>query len=104
VPAFGIIGSTSLASIAMIIFYPGSTGTTVLATPVLMTVHLRDPVRLLRTCAAEMALDGPPRPPDAALRPRHGRRRHLARVLGSVHLVLAQHRPQLLGVLGTVLS
>ena len=31
-PAFGIIGSTSLASIAMIFFYLGSAGTTVLAT------------------------------------------------------------------------
>jgi APA family basic amino acid/polyamine antiporter len=92
VPAFGIIGSASVASIAMIFNYLGSTGTTVLATPVLMTVHLREPVRLLRTCAAEMALDRPPRPPDTALGLRHGRRRHLPRVLGSVHLVLAQHR------------
>ena len=103
VPAFGIIGSASVASIAMIFNYLGSTGTTVLATPVLMTVHLRDPVRLLRTCAAEMALDRPPRPPDTALGLRHGRRRHLPQYSRFCSSGTRATPAQLLGVVGTVL-
>ena len=64
--------------------------------------HRRHPVRLLGARAAEMALDRPPHAADPALCPGHDRRRAVAGVLDPVHLVLAQHRSELLGVLGAV--
>ena len=101
VPAFGIIASTVLASIAMIVNYLGASGATVFTTLVLMTgitaaipygfsalaqmkwrwstTEQRETPRFIRDMIIAVALAG---------------------VLGPVHLVLAQHRQQLLGGTG----
>ena len=104
VPAFGIIASTVLASIAMAINYLGSNGATVFTTLVLMTgITAAIPYGFSALAQIKWRWIDHKHGADAALRARHGRRRRVARVLDPVHLVLAQHRQQLLGLLGAVL-
>ena len=104
VPAFGIIASTVLASIAMAINYLGSNGATVFTTLVLMTgITAAIPYAFSALAQIKWRLVDHRKLRDAAVRARHDRRRALARLLHPVHLVLAQHRQQLLGLLGAVL-
>ena len=103
-PAFGIVVSTALASIAMIINYLGANGVTVFTTLVLMTgITAAIPVRLLRRGADQVAHRRPEEDGDGAVRPGHDRRRPFVDLLGPLHLLLARHGPQLLGLLGAVL-
>ena len=71
VPAFGIVASTVLASIAMIINYLGSNGPDrVRHHPGADDRHhRRHPVRLLRAGADQMAAGRPPGDADPAIRP-----------------------------------
>ena len=94
-PAFGIIASTALASLAVVISYLGANGATVFTTLVLMTgITAAVPVRLLRSGPAEVAH---PTDHQTVETPRFVRdvvrgrcRRWCSRV--AVHLLLAQHR------------
>ena len=103
VPAFGVVISTILASIAVIINYLGASGADVFTTLVLMTgITAAIPygfsaLAQLKWCRADRHSMA-----DRSLRAGHGRRRPLVGVLHPVHLVLAQHRPALLAVLGPV--
>ena len=93
VPAFGIIASTALASIAMVINYLGLQRRHGLHDAGADDRHHRGhPVRLLRTGPDQVAARRPPDGAHAAVRARHGRRRRVAGLLAAVHLVLAQHR------------
>ena len=104
VPAFGIVASTVLASIAMIINYLGSSGATVFTTLVLMTgITAAIPYGFSALAQIKWRWSTTAR----CETPRFVRDMvvavAVAGVLGPVHLVLAQHRPQLLGLLGAVL-
>ena len=93
VPAFGIVASTALASIAMVINYLGSSGATVFTTLVLMTgitAAIPYAFSALAQIKWRWSTTGTLETPRFVAR--HGRRRRVARVLGPVHLVLAQHR------------
>ena len=103
VPAFGIIASTALASIAMAVNYIGSSGATVFTTLVLMTgITAAIPYGFSALAQIKWRRGRPPSATHPAVRARHGRRRPVGDLLGPVHLVLAQHRPRLLGLLGSV--
>jgi hypothetical protein len=103
VPAFGIVISGLLSSVAVAVNYLGSEGGDGLHHADLDDRHHRgDPVRFFRAGAAEMAVDRPPGDADPAVCLRHDRGGAGAGVLDLVHLVFAQHRPQLLGLLGAV--
>ena len=102
-PAYGIIASTTLASIAMIINYLGSNGATVFTTLVLMTgITAAIPYAFSALAQIKWRLADH----RAVETPRFVRDMVVAVVslvlLGAVHLVLAQHRAQLLGLLGAV--
>ena len=100
-PAFGIIASTVLASIAMIINYLGSSGATVFTTLVLMTgITAAIPYGFSALAQIKWRWIDHRTHADAAVRPRHDRRGGLAGVLDPVHRLLAQHRAQLLGRTG----
>ena len=104
VPAYGIIASTVLASIAMAVNYLGSGGATVFTTLVLMT-GITSAIPYGFSALAQLkwrwidhrAMQTPRFVRDMVVAGA------LAGVLDPVHLVLAQHRPQLLGLLGAVL-
>jgi APA family basic amino acid/polyamine antiporter len=85
VPAFGIIASTALASVAIVINYLGSSGATVFTTLVLMT-------GITSAIPYAFSADRPPGHAHAALRPGHDRRRAGPGVLDLVHRLLPQHR------------
>ncbi len=102
--AFGIIASTVLASVAMIINYLGSSGATVFTTLVLMTgITAAIPYGFSALAQMKWRWIDHRTLPDPALHPRHDRRRAVTGVLDPVHLVLTQHRQQLLGLLGAIL-
>ncbi len=104
VPAYGIIASTVLASIAMIINYLGSSGATVFTTLVLMTgITAAIPYGFSALVQLKWRWVDHRARADSPVCARHDRCRAIPGVLGLVHLVLPQHRPQLLGLLGSVL-
>ena len=104
VPAYGIIASTVLASIAMAVNYIGSGGATVFTTLVLMTgITSAIPYGFSALAQLKWRWIDHKEHADPAVPPGHDRRGAVAGVLGPVHLVLAQYGPQLLGLLGAVL-
>ena len=104
VPAFGIVASTALASIAMIINYMGSGGATVFTTLVLMTgITAAIPYGFSALAQMKWRLVDHRTIETRRGSTRHGRRGRVARVLDPLHLVLAQHRARLLGLLGALL-
>ena len=104
VPAFGIISSTALASVAVVISYLGSSGATVFTTLVLMTgITAAIPYAVLRTGPAQVAHAATTRrgpPPHFALDV--GRRPGRAGHVAGLRLVLPQQRSQLVRRVGTV--
>ena len=103
VPAFGIVTSTVLASDRHDHQLPRGQRRHVFTTLVLMTgitaaiPYAFSALAQLKWCRADHRAMR-----DRTVRPGHGRRRRLAGLLRPVHLVLAQHRPALLAVLGPV--
>ena len=76
VPAFGIIASTALASVAIVINYVGSSGATVFTTLVLMTgITSAIPYGFSALAQLKWRLDRSPGHAHAALHPGHDRRR-----------------------------
>ena len=102
-PAFGIVVSTALASIAMIINYLGSNGVTVFTTLVLMTgITAAIPYGFSAAAQIKWRIADQKKIETRAVRPRHDRRGPFGGLLGPLHLLLARHRAQLLGLLGAV--
>jgi amino acid transporter len=104
VPSFGIIASTVLASVAMIINYLGSSGATVFTTLVLMTgITAAIPYGFSALAQLKWRWVDHKTMQTPRFAPRHDRLGAVSGVLDPVHLVLAQHRPQFLGLLGAIL-
>ena len=71
-PAFGIVSSTALASVAVVISYLGTSGATVFTTLVLMTgITAAIPYASSALAQIKWRLHRPPAGPHPALRPRH---------------------------------
>ena len=93
VPAFGIIASTALASVFMIMSYAGSVGITVFNTLVYMSgITAAIPYAFSALAQIKWRLRRPPGAADAAVRARRRHRRRGPGLLRALHLVLAQHR------------
>ena len=103
VPTFGIVSSTALASVAVVISYLGTSGATVFTTLVLMTgITAAIPYAASALAQLKWRLHGPPAGSHPALRPRRGRRDRRAGAVARLHLVLAQQRRRLVRRLGSV--
>ena len=94
VPAVGIIGSTVLASIAMVVSYLGSSGSTVFTTLVLMSgITAAIPYAFSALAQIKWRRTGPAHAAHPPIRAGHHGGRRLARLLDPLHLVLTEHRP-----------
>ena len=103
VPAFGIISSTALASVAVVISYLGSSGATVFTTLVLMTgITSAIPYAASALAQLKWRLTRPAAGPHPALRPRRRGRGRRAGDVARLRLVLPQQRRQLVRRVGTV--
>ena len=94
VPAFGIIASTALASVAVVISYLGTSGATVFTTLVLMTgITAAIPYAFSALAQLKWRLhDRPAAAHTARFVLRRRRRRGRAGAVDRLHLLLPQHR------------
>ena len=102
-PAFAIVTSTALASLAVLVNYLGADGETVFTTLVLMTgitaaiPYAFSAAAQIKWRVADQQADG-----DPTVRPRHDRGGPGPAVLAALHLVLAEHLRERMALLGAV--
>ena len=102
-PAFGIIASTALASVAVVISYMGANGATVFTTLVLMTgITAAIPYAFSALAQLKWRFRDHQTVDTPRFVRRRRRRRRRARLLAGLHLLLPQHRRHLVRRLGTV--
>ena len=102
-PAFAIVTSTALASLAVLVNYLGADGADrVHDARADDRHHGRDPVRLLGGGPDQVARGRSEADGDPAVRPRHDRGGPGPAVLAALHLVLAEHLRERMALLGAV--